>query len=112
MEKRRLRGDLINAYKYLQGGCKEDRTRLLSVVPIGRTRDNGHTLKHKRVHLNVRKHFFAVEVTKQWPRLPREFVDSPSLEILKSCLDMILGNQLWVALLEQGLDQMASRGPC
>ena len=60
-------------------------------------------MKHKRVCLNIRKHFFAVGVTEHWSRLPGEFVDSPSLEILKSCLDMVLGNQLWVALLEQGL---------
>lgn len=30
----------------------------------------------------------------------------------KKCrLDMVLGSQLWVSLLEQGLDQMASRSP-
>jgi len=46
-----------------------------------------------------------VRETKRWHRLPREVVESPSLEILKSCLDMVLGNWLnkQVTLLEQGV---------
>ena len=64
------------------------------MVPSDRTRGNGRNLKHKRIPLNSRKHFFAVRVIKHWHRLPREAVESPSLEILKSHLDMILGNWL------------------
>jgi len=44
-----------------------------------------------------------VKVTKHWHRLPREAVESPSLEIFKSHLDVVPGNQLWVTLLEQGV---------
>jgi len=90
LKKRRLRGDLISAYKYLRGGCQENGARLFSVVPINRTRGNGHTLKLKRFQLNVRKNFVTFRVTEQWNRLPRGVVDSPSLEMFKTRLDKVL----------------------
>jgi len=64
------------------------RARLFSVV----VRGSGHTLKHRRSPLNIQKRFVTVRVAEPWLRLPREVVESPSLEILKSCLDMVLGN--------------------
>ena len=100
LEKRRLRGDLRNASKYLQGGGQEDGARLFAVVPSNRTRGNGQKLKPGKFQLNRSKNFFTLRVTEPWNRLPRGAGESP-LEIFKTHLDAVLCSLLWVTLLRQ-----------
>ena len=60
------------------------------MVPSDRTKGNGHKLKHRKLHLNMRKNFFTLRVMEPWNRLPREVVESPSLEIFRTRLDKVL----------------------
>ena len=51
------------------------------------TRGNRQKLDHRKFCTNVCNNFFMVRVTEHWNRLPRVVVESPSLEIFKTCLD-------------------------
>ena len=69
LEKRRLWGDHIAAFKYLKGACKKAGGGLLTRACGDRTRGNDSKLKEGRFTLDIRKKFFTMRVVRHWKRL-------------------------------------------
>ena len=83
---RRIRGDMIEVYKYTHGFYSTI-FDLLNIAQDINTR--GHTLKLflKFCKANARQNYFSNRVVNTWNKLPSSIVNAPSLNSLKAMLD-------------------------
>ncbi len=85
---RRLRGDMIEMYKILNG--KYDPS-VADFIPLKRSETRGHNLKIFKQHtrLNTRKFAFVHRSANIWNSLPADVVDSNSVDIFERRLDHV-----------------------
>jgi ribonucleases P/MRP protein subunit RPP40 len=87
LDKRRIRGDLIQVYKMLNGGDKSEHSKFFQLSKVSRTRGHSFKLLKKGARLDTRKYFFSQRVVNTWNRLPQAVVEATSVNLFKNRLD-------------------------
>ena len=93
LEKRRLRGQLIETYKILSGIDKIDHRNLFT-LSNNQTRTNGWKLELKRFNTSHCGTFFTYKIPSFWNRLPADVVNSSTVNQFKVRLDRVIDSFL------------------
>ena len=89
LERRRLRGDLIEAFRIIRGSPDRPNCGLLSVCTVSTTRGHAFKLLKPRARLDIRKYSFSHRVVGPWNRLPDRVVSACSMDSFKDMLDSV-----------------------
>ena len=89
---RRLRGQLIQVFKMLNGLVNVDYTKMFTLNQ-NNTRGNGIRLVGKRCQTALCRNFFSNKIVREWNDLPPDVVTSTSLEMFKKRLDIFMGDR-------------------
>ncbi len=87
LERRRLRADLILAFKSFKGEVDLNPAEFFLRLPRAGLRGHAYRLLQGPSRLRRRSRVFSVRVVKYWNRLPAHLVLAPSVSIFKKQLD-------------------------
>ena len=88
LEKRRLRGDLIEVYKILNEKERVDKAKFFQpALDTYGLRGHSQKLFKPRCRTTARKTFFLNRIIEEWNRLPQHVIDSSSVNVFKNRLD-------------------------
>ncbi|MDJ0596593.1 MAG: reverse transcriptase family protein [Pleurocapsa sp. MO_226.B13] len=96
LERRRVRGDLIEVFKWLRGLNRGDINRILRLNQTDRTRNNGFKLDKFRFRKDLGRNWFSNRVVNEWNSLPYEVVNSASVNSFKHRVDKHMDNKGWI----------------
>ena len=96
LEFRRIRGNMIEVFKILNGiydPCTTD--TLLTLSADSKTR--GHSLKLEKIFVNTRtyKNFFTNSVINHWNNLPADCVNASTVNSFKNKLDKVYSDKMF-----------------
>ena len=88
---RRLRGDMIEVCKIIQGHYDPEASTIIKLMNDTEqrfsTRTNSRKVVYNRANTNIRKNSFSIRIAKYWNKLPENIVNAPSINSFKNRLD-------------------------
>ena len=90
---RRIRGDMIEAYKIVSGKYDTIAAPKFKFSELLSTRGNSFKIQNARCHYDLKKYFFTNRIVNIWNGLPNELVKACTTNQFKNGLDKFWGDQ-------------------
>ena len=87
MEYSRLRGDMIQCFKIMNGLVRLNANQLFTPVSGANTRGHHQRVLRQRAHTSARAKSFSQRTIKNWNSLPITVINAPSVDAFKARLD-------------------------